>query len=150
VRRQLGRIESNGRHLLTIINEILDISRIEAGKMPLTVAEFTIPGLLREVLAEVEPLIARSRLTVSTELAEKLPTMGSDRQKVKQIVINLLTNALKFTPQGWVKVAATWDAGSEQVAIAVTDSGIGLSAAEMLKTAPSEQRYRRLGPLAAG
>ena len=76
--------------------------------MPLTVAEFTMPELLREVLAEVEPLIARSRLTVSAELAEELPTVGSDRQKVKQIVINLLTNALKFTPQGWVTVAAAW------------------------------------------
>jgi signal transduction histidine kinase len=64
---------------------------------------------------------------VSTELAEDLPTVGSDRQKVKQIVINLLTNALKFTPQGWVKVAATWDAGREQVTIAVTDSGIGIA-----------------------
>ena len=125
--RNLERIDSNSQHLLSIINDILDISRIEAGKMPLTVAEFTIPELLREVLAEVEPLIARSRLTVSAELAEELPTVGSDRQKVKQIVINLLTNALKFTPQGWVKVAATWDAGSEQVAIAVTDSGIGIA-----------------------
>jgi PAS domain S-box-containing protein len=125
--RNLERIDSNSQHLLSIINDILDISRIEAGKMPLTVGEFTIPELLREVLAEVEPLIARSRLTVSAELAEELPTVGSDRQKVKQIVINLLTNALKFTPQGWVKVAATWDAGSEQVAIAVTDSGIGIA-----------------------
>jgi PAS domain S-box-containing protein len=126
-RRNLERIDSNSQHLLSIINDILDISRIEAGKMPLTVADFTIPELLREVLAEVEPLIARSRLTVSTELGDDLPAVDSDRQKVKQIVINLLTNALKFTPQGWVKVAATWDARREQVTIAVTDSGIGIA-----------------------
>jgi signal transduction histidine kinase len=64
---------------------------------------------------------------VSTELAEDLPVVDSDRQKVKQIVINLLTNALKFTPQGWVKVAATWDDAREQVSVAVTDSGIGIA-----------------------
>src|SRR5262249_38642949 len=125
--RNLERIDSNSQHLLSIINDILDISRIEAGKMPLTVMDFTIPDLLREVLAEVEPLIARSRLTVSPELADDLPTVDSDRQKVKQIVINLLTNALKFTPQGWVKVAAIWDAVREQVTIAVSDSGIGIA-----------------------
>jgi signal transduction histidine kinase len=126
-RRNLERIDSNSQHLLSIINDILDISRIEAGKMPLTVVNFTITELLREVLAEVEPLIARSHLTLSTELAEDLPSVGSDRQKVKQIVINLLTNALKFTPQGWVKVSAAWDAAQERVTIAVADSGIGIA-----------------------
>src|SRR6185312_16178268 len=100
-RRNLERIDSNSQHLLSIINDILDISRIEAGKMPLTLSDFPIPDLVREVLAEVEPLIARSHLTVTTELAEDLPPLRSDRQKVKQIVINLLTNALKFTAQGW-------------------------------------------------
>src|SRR5262249_37295138 len=98
-RRNLARIDSNSQHLLALINDLLDIRRIEAGKMPLTVGDVTIPDVLREVLAEVEPLIARSRLTVSTELADDLPSVDSDRQKVKQIVINLLTNALKFTPQ---------------------------------------------------
>jgi len=126
-RRNLERIDSNSQHLLSIINDILDISRIEAGKMPLTVVNFTIAELLREVLAEVEPLIARSHLTLSTELAEDLPSVGSDRQKVKQIVINLLTNALKFTPQGWVKVLAAWDSVQERVTIAVADSGIGIA-----------------------
>jgi signal transduction histidine kinase len=126
-RKSLSRIDSNSRHLLALINDILDITRIEAGKMPLTVADFPMLDLIREVLAEVEPLIARSRLTVSADLAEDLPSVGSDRQKVKQIVINLLTNALKFTPQGWVKVAAVWDGAGERVTIAVTDSGIGIA-----------------------
>ena len=108
-RRNLERIDSNSQHLLSIINDILDISRIEAGKMPLTLAEFPIPDLVREVLAEVEPLIARAQLSVTTEVDGGLPPLRSDRQKVKQIVINLITNALKFTPQGWVTVTAAVD-----------------------------------------
>jgi signal transduction histidine kinase len=83
--------------------------------------------MIREVLAEVEPLIARAKLTVATELDDALPLVKSDRQKVKQIVINLLTNALKFTPQGWVKVTAAYDTRLDRVTIAVTDSGIGIS-----------------------
>jgi signal transduction histidine kinase len=126
-RRNLERIDSNSHHLLSIINDILDISRIEAGKMPLTVADFVIPDVISEVLAEVEPLIARSKLAVSTGLGDALPLVRSDRQKVKQIVINLLTNALKFTPQGWVKVTASYDKPRDCVAIAVADSGIGIS-----------------------
>ncbi|HEX6212369.1 MAG TPA: ATP-binding protein [Methylomirabilota bacterium] len=126
-RRNLERIDSNSQHLLSIINDILDITRIEAGKMPLTLAEFPIPDLVREVLAEVEPLIARTSLTVTSRVDDALPPLLSDRQKVKQIVINLLTNALKFTPQGWVTVTAARDPASERVAIAVADSGIGIS-----------------------
>jgi signal transduction histidine kinase len=126
-RRNLERIDSNSHHLLSIINDILDISRIEAGKMPLTLVEFLLPDMIREVLAEVEPLIARAKLVVTTEIDEALPGVKSDRQKVKQIVINLLTNALKFTPQGWVKVTAAYDTRHDRVAISVADSGIGIS-----------------------
>jgi PAS domain S-box-containing protein len=125
-RRNLERIDSNSQHLLSIINDILDITRIEAGKMPLTVTAFPLPALVREVLAEVEPLIARTTLTVTTQVDEALPPLQSDRQKVKQIVINLLTNALKFTAQGWVTVTASKGPG-DWVAIAVADSGIGIA-----------------------
>jgi signal transduction histidine kinase len=126
-RRNLERIDSNSQHLLSIINDILDITRIEAGKMPLSVSDFPVSDLIREVLAEVEPLIARSQLAVTTRVDERLPVLRSDRQKVKQIVINLLTNALKFTPQGWVTVTASRDPVLDRIAIAVADSGIGIS-----------------------
>jgi signal transduction histidine kinase len=126
-RRNLERIDSNSQHLLSIINDILDITRIEAGKMPLTVAEFPMAELVREVLAEVEPLIARSKLTMTTQVDHALPPLRSDRQKVKQIVINLLTNALKFTPQGGVTVTAVAEPERGRVAIAVADTGIGIS-----------------------
>jgi PAS domain S-box-containing protein len=126
-RRQLLRIESNGRHLLTIINEILDISRIEAGRMPLQNSKFRIPELLAEVKAELEPIILRSKLAVTMQIDKDLPLLSSDRQKVKQILLNLLSNALKFTHHGGVTIAARRDARDRTVALSVADTGIGIA-----------------------
>jgi CheY-like chemotaxis protein len=106
VKRQLGRIESNGRHLLTIINEILDISRIEAGRMPLQLSTFRLADLVSEVKAELEPIIMRSKLSIVLDLPKDLKPITSDRQKVKQILLNLLSNALKFTHHGSVTMTA--------------------------------------------
>jgi len=127
VKRQLQRIDSNGRHLLTIINEILDITRIEAGKMPIQLSECNVNDLVPEVMAELDAVIARSRLTITPSLAPDAPPLRSDRQKVKQIVLNLLTNALKFTHQGGIEIAVQFDATTRMVSIAVTDTGIGIA-----------------------
>jgi signal transduction histidine kinase len=127
VKRQLARIESNGRHLLTIINEILDISRIEAGRMPLQMSTFKIPELVGEVKAELEPIIMRSRLAVSLDLAKDLRPITTDRQKVKQILLNLLSNALKFTHSGSVTISARRVAHERVVRITVRDTGIGIA-----------------------
>lgn len=126
-RRSLGRVDSNARHLLALINDILDIARIEAGKMPLTLSDVALPELISEVLAELEPIIARAKLAVVSDLPPRLPTVCSDRQKVKQIVLNLLSNALKFTPEESVTVCTRYDAASEQATIAVADTGIGIA-----------------------
>src|SRR6267143_45421 len=123
-RNKMLRVDSNARHLLSIINDILDISRIEAGKMPLHVEDFELPALIAELLAEVEPLIQKAKLQVLTDLQHAGPLVRSDRQKVKQIVLNLLTNGIKFTPQGEVKVIARVD--EDEVRIAVQDTGIGI------------------------
>jgi PAS domain S-box-containing protein len=124
----LDRVDSNAHHLLAIINNVLDISRIEAGRMPLELAEFSLQELIDEVMAEVEPIIARSKLDVGARSAAALAPVFSDRQKVKQIVLNLLTNALKFTREGSVLVAA----GSEgdHVLVTVADTGIGIDPAD--------------------
>ncbi|HEV3486600.1 MAG TPA: histidine kinase dimerization/phospho-acceptor domain-containing protein, partial [Vicinamibacterales bacterium] len=97
-RKSLSRIDSNSRHLLALINDILDITRIEAGRMPLNLTTFRIPELLNEVMSELEPIIKRSNLVVAAKIQGRLPSLKSDRQKVKQIVLNLLSNAIKFTP----------------------------------------------------
>jgi signal transduction histidine kinase/PAS domain-containing protein len=132
VKRQLGRIESNGRHLLTIINEILDISRIEAGRMPLQLSTFKLPDLVNEVKAELEPIIMRSKLTLTIDLEKDLRPITTDRQKVKQILLNLLSNALKFTHDGRVTISAKRLA-DRTIALSVIDTGIGIAAADQEK-----------------
>ncbi len=128
--RQLLRIDSNGRHLLTIINDILDIARIEAGKMPFNPAKFVVGALVKEVLAELEPLIVRSKLRVGAEIGKVVPILNTDRAKVKQVLVNLISNALKFTPEGSVTVSAQWDKRTNETWISVADTGIGIGDAD--------------------
>ena len=85
------------------------------------------PALLAELLAEVEPLIQKARLQALTDLPPGISSVFSDRQKVKQIVLNLLTNAIKFTPHGHVKVVVRSDEEQREVRIAVEDTGIGIA-----------------------
>jgi PAS domain S-box-containing protein len=132
-RKSLSRIDSNSRHLLALINDILDITRIEAGRMPLNATTFGIKELFEEVQAELEPIIKRSNLMVTTKVRGTVPSLRTDRQKVKQIVLNLLSNALKFTPAGSVTLTASHDARARQVAIAVRDTGVGIPEEDQAK-----------------
>jgi signal transduction histidine kinase len=94
--------------------------------MPLHVSSFTLGALMQEVVAELEPLIQRSRLSVGIDAGRKVPAVSTDRAKLKQIVLNLVTNAIKFTPSGSVTVSVHHDAAAKEVAIAVRDTGIGI------------------------
>ena len=131
-RRNLSRIDANARHLLTLINEILDITRIEAGRMPIQIVPFDMPDLVHEVTTELEPIIAKSGLQVVCKLPSDLPTMRTDRQKVKQILVNLLSNALKFTQKGTITIKAQL-AGRQAVSVAVIDTGIGIPKGDQVK-----------------
>jgi PAS domain S-box-containing protein len=132
-RKSLTRIDSNGKHLLALINDILDITRIEAGRMPLNATTFRVTELFEEVQSELEPIIKRSNLAVSTRQRGNVPGVRSDRQKVKQIVLNLLSNALKFTPAGTVTMTASYDPRRREVAIAVKDTGVGIPPEDQAK-----------------
>jgi signal transduction histidine kinase len=132
-RKSLSRIDSNSRHLLALINDILDITRIEAGRMPLNVTTFAMTELVDEVMAELEPIIRRSNLAVNARVKGKLPKLRTDRSKVKQIVVNLLSNALKFTPEGSVTITASQNPREKTVLIAVTDTGLGIAPADQVK-----------------
>jgi signal transduction histidine kinase len=132
-RKSLTRIDSNSQHLLALINDILDITRIEAGRMPLNLAAFQIPALVEEVMSELEPIIKKSNLSVRSVMPRGLPPLKSDRQKVKQIVLNLLSNALKFTPAGSVRIMASYDRRTRMVGIAVCDTGVGIAPEDQMK-----------------
>jgi len=86
-----------------------------------------LPELIDEVMAEVDPLIAGTSLDVTRKLAPRVPEIRTDRQKVKQIILNLLSNALKFTPQGSVAISIDFDTEQEEISVAVADTGIGIS-----------------------
>jgi signal transduction histidine kinase len=124
-------IHSSGKHLLSLINDILDLSKIEAGRMELDLAEFDLPAALQNAMTLVKERAQRSGIALALEVDPALRTVTADERKFKQIMLNLLSNAVKFTPQnGKVSVRASPAAGAFEVA--VTDTGIGI--------APQDQR----------
>jgi len=122
-------MQTSGQHLLEIINNLLDLSKIKAGKMELHVTEFEIKDLVKNVERTVTPLVAKKQLSLDTQVASDLPLVSADQSKVKQILLNLLSNAIKFTPsRGRITISARPDTqkGQPCVAISVADTGIGI------------------------
>ena len=120
----LTRIQASAQHLLALINDILDLARIEAGKTPVRLEASELRPLLVEVAEQMEPLVKRKALEFRVNIEEHIPVVLTDPTKVKQIVLNLLSNAVKFTNRGFVSFAAS-TTGSELV-VQVSDSGIGI------------------------
>jgi PAS domain S-box-containing protein len=123
-------ILSSGRHLLQLINDILDLAKIEAGRLTLDVSEFTIASALEDVQRIVEPLALSKRIAVTVESADDLPPLVADRPKLKQIFYNLVSNAIKFTPEGG-KVSVTARAADGGIFISVADTGIGIGSEDL-------------------
>jgi two-component system cell cycle sensor histidine kinase PleC len=96
--------------------------------MPLQISTYKIPELVGEVKSELEPIIMRSNLAVTLHLERDLPPLSSDRQKVKQILLNLLSNALKFTHHGGVTISARRNKKDRAILLSVADTGIGIAA----------------------
>jgi signal transduction histidine kinase len=129
VTSDVRRIRAAGKHLLQLINDILDISKIEAGKMLVHVEEFSVPALVDEVLAAVRPGIERNRNALRLELDPAAGLMRSDALKVRQCLLNLLSNAGKFTQDGTVtlQVKRQMVNGRAWVLFTVSDTGIGIA-----------------------
>jgi signal transduction histidine kinase len=124
-REFLGNIMISGKHLLGLINEVLDLSKIEAGRVTLSRKPFSVAEVLQSVRQTVEPLADKKRITIATTVDPSLPPLTADETKFKQILYNLLSNAIKFTPEeGQVHVRA--QANNESVQISVRDTGIGI------------------------
>ncbi|MDQ2731282.1 MAG: response regulator, partial [Armatimonadota bacterium] len=121
----IRRILAAAHHLLHLINDILDLSKIESGKMTLEMAPFSLFSVVEEALSTVRPLAAQKHLQLTTKIPETLPPIYGDSAKLKQVLLNLLANAIKFTPEGKVEVSASSQNGV--VEIAVKDTGIGVS-----------------------
>lgn len=125
----LNKIRGSGKHLLTLINGILDLSKIEAGKMELTLEHFAIDDLLYEVSTTMQPLFDKNGNTFKTDCPEHVPEMYSDSQKIKQILFNLLSNAAKFTSAGMITLTIQFNKKNEGQTILsfiISDTGIGM------------------------
>jgi PAS domain S-box-containing protein len=123
----LDRIRSNGKHLLALINDILDLSKIEAGKMELELAPVAVDDLVRETVEALRGAV-RPGVELRTELPEGLLAVPADAGKLRQVLINLVGNALKFTERGSVTVAVEADDAGRPLRIEVRDTGIGIPA----------------------
>jgi PAS domain S-box-containing protein len=122
----LEKILSSGQHLLQLINAILDLAKVEAGRVEVTAAEVALAPVLEQCVKTVEPLVRAPAVRLLRDFDGALPQLYQDEEKLRQIVINLLSNAVKFTERGTVRVRAK--ANGESFAVAVADTGIGIPA----------------------
>ncbi len=131
----LQKIHGAGRHLLGLINDILDLSKIEAGKMGLYLETFGIAPMIQDVVATITPLVEKDANTLEVHCADDLGTMRADLTKVRQALFNLLSNACKFTERGTLTLGANREMvdGTAWIKFRVSDTGIGMTPEQMGK-----------------
>jgi len=125
----LEKIYGAGKHLLALINDILDLSKIESGKMDLFLEDFDVRALVRDVQNTIHPLVAKNQNRLEVQLADDVGAMHADVTRVRQVLFNLLSNACKFTEKGSITVEVSHDvsAAEETLLFSVSDTGIGLT-----------------------
>jgi len=128
IREVLERLDKNGRHLLNLINDVLDLSKIEAGQLDLSLNEYSMKEVVQTVFTSVEALAMEKNLDMKVTVHEDLPNGMGDEQRIVQVLLNLLGNAIKFTDEGEVRVEVT--ASNETFLVSVFDTGPGLSEAD--------------------
>jgi signal transduction histidine kinase/CheY-like chemotaxis protein len=131
----LDKIRSSGKHLLGLINDVLDLSKIEAGKMEISLETFDVADVVIAVAAMVRPLVEKNGNTLDLSIQEDIGTMRADLTRVRQILLNLLSNASKFTSAGRVSLAATRGTlnGRQEIVFTVRDTGIGMTPAQIAR-----------------
>jgi len=127
----LKRLEANGRHLLGLINDVLDLSKIEAGQLVLELSDYSVEDIAQTVRSTLEPLAADKKLGFKVEVAPQLPPGRGDGRRLTQVLINLVGNAIKFTDAGEVVITAKASDGSFH--LSVRDTGPGISATDQSK-----------------
>src|SRR5262249_8284379 len=131
MRGVMERVQVNGRHLLDLINDVLDLAKIEAGQLRLEITDYALKDVVEGVLDAVEPLAAEKRIALKGEISPNLPLARGDARRIAQVLLNLVGNAIKFTDTGQVSVRARELDGS--FLIAVQDTGSGISEADQTK-----------------
>jgi signal transduction histidine kinase len=131
----LDRVLGAGRHLLALINDILDLSKIEAGRMELNLETFALPPLIDDVVKTIEPLAAKNGNQVAVHCDAALGIMHADQMRLRQALLNLMSNANKFTEKGIVTIAAHQEQenGRDWITLSVADTGIGMTPEQMDK-----------------
>jgi signal transduction histidine kinase len=129
----LDRVLGAGRHLLALINDILDLSKIEAGRMELQLETFPLAPLIADVVKTIEPLAAKSGNRVTVHCDAAIGTLTADQMRLRQALLNLMSNANKFTERGTISIDARQEDGSDCVSISVADTGIGMTLEQMGK-----------------
>jgi signal transduction histidine kinase len=131
----LDRVLGAGRHLLALINDILDLSKIEAGRMELALSSFTLAPLIADVVKTIEPLVAKNSNKVTADCDGAIGTMKADQMRLRQALLNLMSNANKFTERGAISINARQgqESGRDWITIAVADTGIGMTPEQMEK-----------------
>ena len=129
-KKQLGMVRGSAQHLLSLINDVLDISKIEAGQLQLVREQFDLRQTVEKVVESTRPLADKKGLELAARIAPEITMMAGDRRRVEQILLNLLSNAIKFTEKGSVHVECV---SEEQggISIQVIDTGIGIKAEDM-------------------
>jgi signal transduction histidine kinase len=127
-RKALERVDYNGRHLLKLINDVLDLSKIEAGALTLSLADYSMKEVVNTVITAVEPLAAEKKLMLRTTVPPDLPIGKGDEQRLTQVLLNLVGNSIKFTDAG--KVSLQVGASNGEFLVSVTDTGLGISEAD--------------------
>ena len=131
----LDRVLGAGRHLLALINDILDLSKIEAGRMELALTTFALAPLIDDVVKTIEPLAAKNSNRISVNCDAAIGTVHADQMRLRQALLNLMSNANKFTERGTITINAHHgqENGGDWITLAVIDTGIGMTAEQMGK-----------------
>jgi two-component system CheB/CheR fusion protein len=131
-KKYVNNVLTSGKHLLLLINQILDMAKVEAGKMKLTVSDLSIKSLLNDIVMLVGDMVSKKKLEISLKIDADLPYIEADELKVKEIIYNLLSNAVKFTPEGG-KLGLRAKRIDAEMEIVIWDTGIGIAPENMEK-----------------
>ncbi len=128
IREALERVQHGGRHLLGLVNDVLDLSKIEAGQLTLSLHDYSLKEVVHTVFSAVEPLAAEKKLAVKISVPSDLPPARGDEQRIRQVLLNLVGNAIKFTEAGEVSIQAAASTG--KFVVSVSDTGPGIAEAD--------------------